>query len=392
MNLSIVSTPKTADIVISVRDRIQECNGEQTNMTFYWCGPLLSSETAPENTERVEIAGGYNQSNTVTMMKIAIGHLYDLDSPTDRSDVGGFDTLRPDDPFFSEPPVVVGINNTASQDRNFSSLVTETLEWWESQPDAHKNYSTTFHLRPNAPDPDIEVRFVERIPPETCGVEPNEDVIGCADILSGQYFVKDALVRIETGYTNASTLQTIKHEFGHIHGRLHNQSPMPLMSPTVDDTLLPQPNVTERVLPWQSSNLTYYLASRSSDRIGQEYVKQVNRAMKYYTDGAEGDIPKNVTLTRTQNRSAADIVIINDGMNASREDGSDANWVGLSTDSDPAWEYYTSYKMVLTGLDTDRYGWHVGYWLGFAFGAENISKLPPPFDEPEEDPREDWWP
>jgi len=391
MNLSVVTTPDTADVVVSIRDRIQECDGERANMTFYWCGPLLSGETTPEDPERVEIAGGYDQSSTVTIAKIAIGHLYGVSSPTNRSDIAGFDTLRPSDPFFGEPPAVVGINKTSSVDRDFTGLVEETLAWWESQPATHKNYSTTFVLRPNATAPDIEVRFVEHIPPTTCEAEPGDDLLGCADVLSGRNFVEDALVRIKTGYTDASTSQTLKHEFGHIHGRQHNQSPMPVMSPTGNGTLLPQPDATDRAFPWQRSNLSYYLASRVSDRVGQQYAEQVRHAEEYYKQRADGHVPKNLTLTRIDNRSAADIVIIEESSNATRGDGSIDYIVGRSTDTDPGLEYYTFDKIYLSGLEPNRYGWHVGYWLGFAFGAETIDELPPPFDEPEEDPRESWW-
>ena len=50
--------------------------------------------------------------------------------------------------------------------------------------------------------------------------------------------------------------------------------------------------------------------------------------------------------------------------------------------------------MVVTvdDLDTDAVGWHVGYWLAYAFGAEADADKPPPFrDASYRERRGEWW-
>ncbi|MGM0591386.1 MAG: matrixin, partial [Halobacteriota archaeon] len=65
---------------------------------------------------------------------------------------------------------------------------------------------------------------------------------------------------------------------------------------------------------------------------------------------------------------------------------------GPDFDGDGAVEQYTRASVVLVDTDTRAVGWHVGYWLAYAFGAEDDADKPPPFrTASRDDQRSRWW-
>lgn len=288
---------------------------------------------------------------------------------------------------------IVAINKSVDPDRNYAGLVQAALTYWQEEGAEYRKYDIRFVVRPNASDPDIVVKFVDSL--SKCGYEYSLDAAyaGCASVLSAQSNPDDPeVVTILAGLVREDTILTLKHEFGHIYGINHNEEPMPLMSETYDYTFISKPDVSERAYPWQRTNLSVHIIHNPDKTESQhkEVRKQVEHALDYYADGADGWMAANVSFYFVDDREEAD-VLIQFTDESSKDDGSiGTNW-GRDIDTDDNLEYYTFVNISVDGIRVDRRAWHVGYWLGFTFGANEIEELPPPFDEPDSDPREDWW-
>lgn len=286
-------------------------------------------------------------------------------------------------------PTVVAINATATEDRAIEPIVESALSYWNTNDERYGTYTTTFELRPDAQDPDVVIEFVPKI--EECGHVTEETTVGCAPLLSNQSLAdRPTTVRVETGYTDESTGLILKHELGHVLGLEHGDEPTALMS-TYTNRLNtpPKPDVFDRELTWKKANLTLYADRDSLPGSDTEIDRQIGHAIDYYESGADETVPKNVTLTRIDDREMADIVITGRQMDAA----SNATLNGASQDADPEIEYYTDQTITIsTNSDPETLGWHVGFWLGESLIApETHADLPPPFDEPETDDRREWW-
>lgn len=289
--------------------------------------------------------------------------------------------------------VTVGIENPGSPDRNFAGPVEAAIAYWNANVAEYGTYQVQFEYAPQAEDPDVVVRFVEEI--GECDPEDEGDPVGCARLLRPRSTPEDPeVVQIEVGYTDETTTRIIEHEFGHLLGLGHDDEPAELMNGSARTVSLPKPNATERDLPWQSADLTVYVdLSAIPDDEREAYHSQVEHALTYYVDGAAGTVPENVTFTRVDAAAQADVVIrVVDDEQVIADDGSQGAYEGYSTDADDAPEYYTKYSITVQDIDREAVGWHVGYWLGFAFGAADGSDLADPFvDASAADRRSDWW-
>lgn len=285
----------------------------------------------------------------------------------------------PDNPFQSDP-VVVAIENPTN--RSFEPLVRSAAAYWNTNAGTYGEWSTTLIVRPNATDPDIRVRFIDDI--VVCDSEIGGEFLGCAPVPEAINPGETAVIDIERGYTDASTLSTIKHEFGHVYGVTHGEEPMPLMNASSVANETAQPNATERAVPWQTNHIQVYVNYSSFDASRDRVSKQVSRTLRYFDEGQDS-VPDRVRVTKTGNRSAAEIVVRARPLSDAASDGS---FYGMSPDADRALEYYTNATITLDrGLEEENIGWHIGYWLD-----GGLSKgLLPPFDEPEEDSRGNWW-
>lgn len=298
----------------------------------------------------------------------------------------------PDNPW-QKDVVYVSVNNTVN-DRNFTPLVNETLRYWNRNAENYGDYEVTFQLAGEDHEPDITVQFVTTI--DVCKSTDTDKTVGCAPILSKDGPRRESTtVKIKTGYINSSTTTTLKHEFGHVLGVSHGAEPMPLMAERGPVTMLPQPNATERTFPWQNKTLSVYVDYENVS-LGDEsnYEYELTHTLAYFEDGAEGTIPEEIEFTTTENKTAADIVILfPDEVSCSKTgDGSCGRPVGYNLDADQRLEYYSQYTITVAGVDRNAIGWWVGYWLADACGLTNTEELPPPFVDPDyETTHSDWW-
>ncbi|MFW5919300.1 MAG: hypothetical protein ACOCSF_03780 [Halanaeroarchaeum sp.] len=283
--------------------------------------------------------------------------------------------------------VVVGVENESENARNWTALVSPAVAYWEENAERYVSYSVEFDLDPGAEDPDVLVSFQDTV---DCRGETGW--LGCApDVESIDRSTEPMVVSIKSGYTNESTVRTIKHEFGHLLGLDHGEDPMPLMSARQESLALAQQNATSRAFPWRDRNLSVHVdyGSLSPDR-QIDAANQVSRALEYYQRRVNSSKWGNVSFTPTRDSEAADVRIDFDSDSPLLQGaGSIGRPKGPDVDGDERVEYYTESRIVVSNVQTEAIGWHVGYWLGVSLGATNESELPEPFRN---DTRTDeWW-
>jgi len=283
--------------------------------------------------------------------------------------------------------VVVAVENGSADSRNGTAMVAPAIAYWEANAERYVGYSVEFDLDPDAADPDVLVSFQETV---DCRGETGW--LGCApDVDSIDERTETMVVGIKTGYTNESTVRTIKHEFGHLLGIDHGEEPMPLMSPRQESLALAQPNASSKAFPWRDRNLSVYVdyGALSPDR-QTKAARQVSRALEYYQRRVNASEWTNVSFTAVPDREAADVRIEFDRDSSLLQGaGSIGRPKGPDVDGDGRVEYYTRSRIVVSNVRADAIGWHVGYWLGVSLGAENASELPEPFRNGTR--TDDWW-
>ncbi|WP_115863424.1 M57 family metalloprotease [Halorussus litoreus] len=286
--------------------------------------------------------------------------------------------------------LTVAIENAANESRNFRPLVSQALDFWSENSSRYAGFPIGFELVSNASNPDVVVEFVERI--DSCANVT--DPAGCAPFVTGGNVSRPVTVDVVGSYSNESTLLVVTHELGHVLGLNHSAEPQSVMAPSSALSTLPQPNATERRLPWNDSNLTVFLdASWVDDR--DEAREQVRRALDFYADGANGTVPTNVSFELVENRTAADVQITlgNDDLPCRiGERGSCGRVRGIDPDGDDALEQYDRLRITVGKVDAEAVGWHVGYWLGYGFGFDDDADWPEPFrNASHDDRRSEWW-
>lgn len=265
----------------------------------------------------------------------------------------------PDNPWRKEP-IIIGIDSSADPDRNYSAHVVDAVEYWNMNGKEDNGWSPNFTVQPESSSPDIVVRFVNEI--EYCGKDDGGVTIGCARILQPDTNPNEPeIILVNLGLTNQSTYRAIRHELGHTLGLEHGEGPPGVMQ--AYDTYIEQ---VVRI---------YFEFETSADHEKRDTRRQARYVFDYYSSGADGFLTENVEFALIEKRDAADIII-----QVNKRGGES---IGYAEDD----------RMVIevNGISTNRRGWHIGYWFGFYFGAKSISELPPPFDEPESDPRTQWW-
>lgn len=111
-------------------------------------------------------------------------------------------------------------------------------------------------------------------------------------------------------YTDDSLVNLITHEFSPVLGLQHNDEPQEVMNGVVDLTRLPKPDATGRDLPWKHSTLTVAVDRSNVPANECSTVKnQINEALEYYDNGADGTILERVSFRRVDNPETADITI-----------------------------------------------------------------------------------
>ncbi|AXG05797.1 matrixin [Haloplanus rubicundus] len=301
-------------------------------------------------------------------------------TPTDRPP-----TATPGANPWGDEPIVVAVRNEGSRDRDFAALVREATAFWE-EGSRYLGFDVEYEVRPDAEDPDLIVAFTDEIP--DCG--DVSDAVGCAPLLTDSRQVdRPETAWVKTDLSDESTVLVTEHELGHTLGLTHDDPPRDVMRARSVLYTEPQPNATERAFPWADADFTVRVdAANASDPAGAR--SQVDHALTYYEDDPPG-MPTNLTFERTD---ADAEVLIRFGPTADcrASSGSCIGTYGTDPDGDGAIETYTRVEITLVGLDTEAVGWHVGYWLAHAFGAEEDEEKPPPFrDASGRERRSAWW-
>jgi hypothetical protein len=245
----------------------------------------------------------------------------------------------------------------------------------------------------NANDPDIEIRFVSDI--GVCGYTYTESAIGCAPILDRNERRSDSVVvRVEDDLNDTSTVSTLNHELGHTLGLTHEYSDtLALMNASGDASRQPMTDAVNKTNPWNTVQLDVYI-DYSKNVEGSErydYTTEIREGLEYWNNGAEGYTPKNVSLSITQNRSKAEIVVdFADRVDTEDGTGHLVRQRGYDPDGDERLESYSHATVTISEQgDEDLIDWNMAAALGYLFGDIEEDEMAPPFDGDIED--EDEW-
>lgn len=310
-------------------------------------------------------------------------------TPTASGEGTGPTTTADADRIWPDEPIVVAIEDATGDDRDFAPLARAALDYWEGNASRYAGYPVEFVLEPDAADPDVEMRVVRDI----TDCDGTGDAVGCAPYVTDRDRIdRPVTVQIVAGLSDESTIHVIKHELGHVLGLDHGDAPQDVMAPGTLVTTLPKANATDRDVPWKDDALTVHV-NDSGVADGDAVRDQIRHAVRYYDRGADGTVPENVSFEFVDDPERADVVIsFPDEMPCGAGDGSCGRRVGVDEDGDGALEYYTRLEITLTNVDVEATGWHVGYWLGYAFGFEDPSDWPEPLrDASPDERRSDWW-
>ena len=261
---------------------------------------------------------------------------------------------------WAEEPIIVAVDGPSDSPVNYTGAVRRAVEYWRENDHTDLEYRPTFVVKPSATTAHVVIRFVTSI--ENCGESTANETIGCAPILDDDDgAASPEIVRVQKGLTNRSTYRTVRHELGHVLGLEHREGP--------DDVMSPTDVVHDRVV---RVNFVFETTANAEQR---DTRRQARHAFEYYSDGAEGFMEEDVSFAIIQSQEDADVTI-----SVERDGGRSSAEVRNG-------------RMIITiqGIATDHRGWHIGYWLGFYFGAETVDELPPAFDDPNADSRQQWW-
>ena len=293
-------------------------------------------------------------------------------------------TPRPPQNPWRSDPIVVGITNRADQNRSYAPLVGAALDYWGANSAIHGAYVANYSLRPNASDPEIAVVFVPTI--ERCGDANAESVVGCAPKLGADDHEPDGVtVRIVGNLDDASTVTTLKHEFGHTLGLSHGYNrTLAFMNASVTTRRRPMTDAVNKTNPWESASLGVYVnytsAVHESEHAG--YAAEIREGLGYWNDGAEGYAPENLTLSLVVNESAADVVVtFADGVDTADGTGYLVRSGGTDPDGDGRVETFTHATVTLSERgDEDLMDWCVAAAVGYLLGDTEPDERAPPFD------------
>lgn len=290
--------------------------------------------------------------------------------------------------------VTVGYEAPDGDDRDYDRLLHRAMAYWTEHSEQYAGYDVDFRRADPGETPDIEVTFVEQV--RDCGAESGDHTAGCAPVITDSSHLDGPVeVSVRTGLSDESTVRVLRHELGHTLGLAHGDAPADVMDAHVDLSTLPKPNASERALPWRSDDLRVYVDAGAAEN-PEAVERQTGAALRYYMDGADGTVPSNVTFYRADSPENADVVVRygDDGAaDCGAAAGSCGSVTGDDVDGDGAPEYHERLEVVLLDLDSAAVGWHVGRWLGTAFGHDRPAAYPEPLRPSAgyEERRSVWW-
>lgn len=269
-------------------------------------------------------------------------------------------------PFAGES-LTVAVNGTERE----RALVGEALDYWAANATRYVGFDVQFRvLEPGSTEtPDVRMEFVDTV--TNCG--ESEYPAGCAPQIEPGSTVDDTVtVQIERGYADDSTVLIVKHEVGHILGADHSDDPQSIMSHQQTLAMPPQPNATDRLVPFNDSELTIAIDDETVPADEREkYRDEVAYAIQYVNEGADGTVPDNVTVTLVDDPADADFVVrAADTASCRQNAGTCVAYEGTDPDLDGAIETYTRVNITLVQIDAEAASWYVAYEVIDALGAD----------------------
>lgn len=290
--------------------------------------------------------------------------------------------------------LTVAVVDETGSDRDYVPLVERAAAFWNGNATAYGGHDVAFVVADDPHDTenaDVVVRVVEQI--AECG--PEAHTAGCAPYVTDGPVRRPVDVRVVGGLSDDSAVTVLRHEFGHLLGLDHDDEPQSVMRAQAVLTTEPQPDATDRALPWNNATLAVYVDDANvSARDRAARSEQVGHALDYVDRGADGSVPTNVSFVRTDDRDVADLVVVFADESACRGDAVSCFTArGVDPDGDGALETYVNATItVRTDVDADAVGWHVGRWTVRALGVTG-DEYPEPLrsDASYTERRSEWW-
>lgn len=258
-------------------------------------------------------------------------------------------------PWLGEP---IAVYVESPRDRDIRANVQNATDYWEANAETYAGYAVEYRFTNSKKTADIYISFNDTL--SSCDGRYDEGFLGCADLLD-ESEPAPGLTKIQviTGLTDRELNYVLQHEFGHTLGLEHRSNPQ-VMLPEIG---LSYPDAAHRSNPFVSDEINVYLNLDKYGRDNEKYRKQVERALHYYADGADGHFEGDVTFTIVENESKAHIVIkptsLPDGIASSSEPVH-----GYQLDDDAPLEYYSYHEIhTVADLDSDAVAWHVALQL-----------------------------
>jgi hypothetical protein len=296
----------------------------------------------------------------------------------------GTGSLSDDNPW-NQRVVGVAVNDTVADGRNTTAIVERSLAYWNANVETYTDYRLRFRLVDDADDARIEVRFVDRI--DECD-GPANHTAGCAPFIEPHQTARDLEVaRVVSDGSDAAVTGTTKHELGHLLGLDHDADPRFLMA---QHSSTPVRDATDRANPWYADTVRVAVDYDSMDADRATVDEQVGHAVEFYDAGADGTVPTTVTVGRTDQHHSAEILVTNDPERCTVDGGSQIGMEGQNSDGDEALEGHVR-ATICVDVAGEAVGWHVGYWLGTAFGLESGERAAAFRDADYHDRRGEWW-
>jgi hypothetical protein len=286
-------------------------------------------------------------------------------------------------PFAGET-VTVTVDGT---DRE-RALVDGALDYWAANGDEYAGFSVDFRVLDGAATPAdgaaVDVRFRETV---DCG--DSDYSAGCAPRLNASTGVdRPAPVQIQRGLADDATRLVVRHEAGHLLGLDHDDRPQAVMAHETNLATLPRPNASERPVPWNDTTLTVAIDNTTvPDGERERYATEMDYALAYLAEGADGAVPANVTVRRVGATDDADVTV-RAGPTDTCGSGSCLLAEGTDPDQDGVIERYSGAEIRLIDVDVDAVSWHVTRQL---LGVVGTDDLPDQLDDSSATERRGEW-